>query len=298
MSYRSVTMKPHSSPPGLPLPSRRASLLAGLGTLLHPLEGLAQTGAIRFGLTPVFLDDRVRLLRQWSRYLETELGARVQFVQFGAYNQVVDALRAGQLDFAWICGYPYVLHQRELQLVAVPRWRGKPLYQSYLIVDAASTIHGVEELRGRNFAYSDPLSNSGFLYIQHLLRSRHHDPTRFFGRDFFTYSHRHVVEAVSQGLAEAGAVDGYVWETLAELMPDMTSRTRVLLRSPDFGFPPIVAPLGTPARRVARFAAALANMPHTADGQTVLGDLRLDGFGPAPAGLFSGIADMARGQRG
>jgi hypothetical protein len=36
---------------------------------------------------------------------------------------------------AIICGFPYVVHHAELQLVAVPLWHHKPLYQSYLIID-------------------------------------------------------------------------------------------------------------------------------------------------------------------
>lgn len=280
-----------------PRSSRRAWLAAGLAGTLVPPWARARSRALRFGLTPVFLDDRVRLLRLWARYLEARLGKPIEFVQFSAYNQVMDALRASQLDFAWICGYPYVLHRAELQLVTVPLWRGKPVYQSYLITDTSSAIASVEELRGRTFAYSDPLSNSGFLYVQHLLRSRQQDPSRYFSRSFFTYSHRHVVEAVAQGLAVAGAVDGYVWETLAEVLPDMAGNTRVLLRSPDFGFPPIVAPRGTAEPIAQRFARALQDMNKHSEGQAVLGELRLDGFAAPQPGLFSSIEAMARAHK-
>lgn len=277
---------------------RRDSLAAGVVALgLWPILGRGQPRPIRFGLTPVFLDDRVRLLRQWAQYLEGELGRAVLFVQFGSYTQVMDALRAGQLDLAWVCGYPYVLQRQELQLVSVPLWRRAPVYQSYLIADELSTVRTVDDLRARTFAYSDPLSNSGFLYVQHLLRGRQHDPSSYFKRSFFTYSHRHVVDAVSQGLAEAGAVDGYVWETLAELSPAVTARTRVLMRSPDFGFPPIVAPRSRPAAQVTEFAHALKNMAAHPTGQRILQDLRLDGFADATPGLFDSIAAMSREQR-
>lgn len=277
--------------------NRRDCFAAAVALAIAPGMVGAQSHPIRFGLTPVFLDDRVRLLRQWARYLENELGTSVVFVQFGSYAQVMDALRADQLDLAWICGYPYVLYQQELRLVSVPLWRKAPVYQSYLIVDKSSTVRTVDDLRARTFAYSDPLSNSGFLFVQHLLRSRDHDPSTYFKRPFFTYSHRHVVDAVSQGLAEAGAVDGYIWETLAEIAPAVTSQTRVMLRSPDFGFPPIVAPAGATRTAVARYAQALKRMPDSIVGQLVLKELRLDGFGDPVPGLFDTIAEMARHQR-
>ena len=277
--------------------NRRHCLVTAAAVAAAPfVHAKAGNSVLRVGLTPVFLDERQRLLKLWREYLETALGTPVEFVQQGTYAQVLDVLRSGQVHFAWICGYPYVLRQRELQLVAVPQWRGRPLYQSYLIVDAAGKLATLRELRGRTFAYSDPLSNSGFLYMQHLLRSQGQDPGRFFARSFFTHSHRHVVEAVAEGLAEAGSVDGYVWETLAELYPSLTERTRVIQKSPDFGFPPIVAAAHVGAADLRSFAKALFDMPAHASGRAVLAELRLDRFVTAEPALFRSIADMARGQ--
>jgi phosphonate transport system substrate-binding protein len=277
--------------------SRRAVLVSGAACAVAPLA-LGAQAATRIGLTPVFLDDRLRLLQRWRGYLETALGTAVEFVQRATYGQVLDVLRTGQVQFAWICGYPYVLHRHELRLVAVPHWRGRPLYQSYLIADASRPYDGLESLRGRSFAYSDPLSNSGFLYMQHLLRRQGEDPAHYFSRSFFAHSHRHVVEAVADGLADGGAVDGYVWETLAELRPSLTGRTRVLRRSPDFGFPPIVAGPQVSARAAAAFADALMAMSEHPLGRSVLAELRLDRFAPGDVRLFDGIAEMARGQGG
>ena len=279
---------------------RRPWLAGAAAAVLMPLPLLRARAedrpVLRFGLTPVFLDERTRLLQRWRDYLEPALQASVTFVQRGTYGQVMDAVRGGEAHFAWICGYPYVLHQRELALVAVPQWRGRPLFQSYLIADATGRVRTLADLRGASFAYSDPLSNSGFLYMQHRLRGLGEDSTRFFGRSFFTHSHRHVVEAVAAGLADGGSVDGYVWETLAELQPELTARTRVVDRSPDFGFPPIVAGARTEPARVRAFAAALLAMSQNPAGQAVLRELRLDRFVSAEPALFAGIAAMARQQ--
>jgi phosphonate transport system substrate-binding protein len=277
-------------------PNRRRLCAAIAISLPMPARAAPGRRVIRFGLTPVFLDDRLGVLQLWRQYLNETLRIPVEFVQRSSYTQVVDSLRFGDVDFAWICGYPYVLHQRALALVAVPRWRGRPLYQSYLIADSRGSVRSLGELRGRRFAYSDPLSNSGFLYIQHLLRRTGNDPTRYFGRTLFTYSHRYVVEAVADGLVDAGAVDGYVWETLTELKPQLGARTRVVERSPDFGFPPIVAGAGTAAADISAFGAALLGMPRHPLGRKVLAELRLDGFDEATPALFDEIAAMARGQ--
>lgn len=249
---------------------------------------------IRIGLTPVFLDDQMSFLTDWKRWLEVKLGRAVIFVQRGNYREVVDLVRTGKLDFAWVCGYPYVRHQRELRLVAVPLWRGGPYYHSYIIVPADDTrSNSLIELRGKIFAFSDPDSNSGYLYPRYLLTTRKEDPSNFFARSFFTWAHRKVVEAVGVALADGGAVDGYVWETLAEVRPELTRATRIIERSPALGYPPFVARADIPAAQFERFRAVLLGMATDPAGEELLRRLHLDGFIAGEPALFADIARMA-----
>ncbi|HQZ01754.1 MAG TPA: PhnD/SsuA/transferrin family substrate-binding protein [Thauera sp.] len=261
---------------------------------LGVLTAHAQETPIRIGLTPVFLDDQMSFLSQWRRWLEARLGRAVVFVQRGNYREVIDLIRAGRLDFAWVCGYPYVRHRDELKLVAVPLWRGGPYYHSYLIVPADDTRTAtLSDLRGKVFAYSDPDSNSGYLYPRYLLTTRGENPANFFSRSFFTWAHRKVVEAVGIALADGGAVDGYVWETLAELHPDLTRATRVIERSPLLGYPPFVARADISTVELERFRAVLLDMAADTDGLGLLKQLHLDGFIPGQPALFDEIARMA-----
>lgn len=248
---------------------------------------------LRFGITAVFLYDRLRMLARWRSYLEGATGARIEFIQRGVYSPIIDGLRAGQIDFAWVCGYPYVLHASELRLIAVPVWRGRPLYQSYLIAGAKSNAASLADLRRRSFAFSDPLSNSGYLYIRYLLAQQKLRVEDYFSRSFFAHSHPNVVEAVAEGLAEGGAVDGYVWDVLADVRPALTARTRVLQRSPDFGFPPIVAAAHVDRATRERMQRALLAMHAAPDGRAVLDELRLDRLDAGTPQLFDSIQRMA-----
>ncbi|MDO8934085.1 MAG: PhnD/SsuA/transferrin family substrate-binding protein [Rhodocyclaceae bacterium] len=251
-------------------------------------------GTLRIGLTPVFLDDQVSFTARWRRWLEEQLGRPVVFVQRGNYRDVVDLVRGGKIDFAWLCGYPYMRHRREMRLVAVPLWRGQPHYQSYLIADARNTgIRSLAELRGTVFAYSDPDSNSGYLYPQYALTQAGQNPATYFSRTFFTWAHRKVVEAVSIGLSSGGAVDGYVWETLAETAPDLARGTRIIDKSPFLGYPPFVARNDIPEADLRHFRAVLLGMAGNAQGAALLERLRLDGFIPGTPDLYDGIARMA-----
>jgi phosphonate transport system substrate-binding protein len=280
----------------LSIPRRRICLgAAGALVFASRAARAAADAQVRIGLTPVFLDDQVGFLAQWRRWLETKLGRGVEFVQRGNYREVVDLVRTGRLDFAWICGYPYVRYRRELTLVATPKWRGGPYYHSYIIVPAEDTgSASLLDLRGRVFAYSDPDSNSGCLFPRYQLTVHGENPSRFFARTFFTWAHRKVVEAVAAGLATGGAVDGYVWETLAELSPALTRGTRIIERSPPLGHPPFVARADIAPAELERFRSVLLGMAGDPTGEALLRRLSLEGFMATAPSLYDDIARMAQ----
>lgn len=251
------------------------------------------------GLTPVFLDDQVRFLKDWQVYLEARLQRPVVFVQRGSYREIIDLTLKDRVHFAWLCGFPFVRNRDRMRLLAVPVYHGKPLYQSYLIVSAKDqTTQNLLDLRDRVFAYSDPDSNSGFLYPQYQLIRQGIRPDAHFRRSFFTYSHGNVVEAVAARVAHGGAVDGYVWDTLLLSRPELVDQTRIVERSPWFGFPPLVAAPGTSNDDLKVMQAVLLGMHADGDGKTLLRRLNLDRFEAGALPLFDDIARMARAVNG
>lgn len=221
--------------------SRRAFVSwAGMtAALARPLPAWARA-EFRIGLTPVCLTSDLDVTDGIRNYLSQAMSCPVEVVTRQTYEEITALLISGQLDAAWICGYPFVANRPRLELVAVPVWRGEPLYQSYLIVghDRAPCA-GIDDLQSDIHAFSDPNSNSGYLVTAALLAQRHRRPADFFRKTFFTYAHRDVVRAVASGLADSGSVDGYVWEVLAEAEPELTARTRVVSHSKWLGFPPV-----------------------------------------------------------
>jgi phosphonate transport system substrate-binding protein len=255
----------------------------------------AEPTAVRFGLTAVVVREDLQLYDRWSAYLSGRIGRPVRFVQARSYREIMGLLEAGGLDFGWICGYPFV-QKREpefLELLAVPVFEGEPLYRSYIIVPRDSPATALTDLEGRVFALSDPDSNSGYLVPQAMLARMGHRPDNFFRLSFFTYSHAETVEAVAAGLADGAAVDSYVWEYLDKTQPDLTARTRVIMRSGTFGFPPLVSRLGIDPELRSGMAAALTGMTAEPEGRELLGALALDRFGMFPESLFDSIRRMA-----
>ncbi len=281
---------------------KRRELLLG-GAAAAAFGALAsekpEKGAARIGLSPVFVDDQLAFLTNWRSYLEQALERPVQFVQRRSYREIMDLLLEQRLEFAWICGYPYVRNRAELQLVAVPVSEGRPTYHSYLLVPATDRgTNSILDLRGKVFAFSDPDSNSGFLYPNYELVSLAEPPDRFFGKTFFTWAHRNTVEAIAAGLAHGGAVDSYVWETLRRYRPETAAHTRVAARSPEFGHTPFVARRGVPSRDWLALQRALTGMRDSPSGRALLEKLNLDGFVPGADSLYEGIARMMAAVKG
>ncbi|MBU0585575.1 MAG: PhnD/SsuA/transferrin family substrate-binding protein [Alphaproteobacteria bacterium] len=283
--------------------SRRAALrLAGAGALCAGGGRLARAQpqeVIRFGLTPVFLTNDLELLNALQAYLATETGYEIELITRRTYQEVTALLVSGQLDAAWICGYPFVHYRDQLELVAVPDWNGKPLYQSYLIVSSERQATSLDDLAGDIHAFSDPDSNSGYLVTRTLLFERGLDPDVFFRKTMFTYGHRNVIRAVASGLAQSGSVDGYVWEVMREIEPDLVNRTRPLRKSEWLGFPPVATSKALAhSRRIDALTRALLSMAQSQEGQRVLGMLRLTGFENADPSIFDGIATKVAMLRG
>ena len=275
---------------------RRRWCIGGLvaSPWLMPAVRAAGLDRVRIGLTPVILADQVAFLGRWARYLGGRIGAEVDFVARDSYQTILDLLLSGQVDAAWICGYPFVRFEQEFKLFAVPLYRGEPLYQAYLIRPAGTAeVRGWADLKDRVLAYSDPLSNSGWLVAQAQLAKAGLSP-RDLRRGFFTHGHRNVAEAVAARLAHAGSIDGYVWETMkAQGMPAV-SKTEVVWRSDSFGFPPLVTRRKATNPNLQALKNALLKMSEDRSGQELLQALNLTGFTEGSPSLFESIRRQAQ----
>lgn len=269
--------------------------LAAATVLMSRFSVVAASEPVRFGLTPVFLESDVKLLAELKEYLQSALKRPVQLIKKRTYQDITLMLLSGELDAAWICGFPFIRHRGQLELVAVPVYQGEPLYRSYVIVNEDFAAKSFNDLRGSIHAFSDPDSNSGFLVTRALLASIDERPESFFSKSFFTYGHRNVVRAVSSGLAHSGSVDGYVWDVLTETEPHLTQRTRVHRKSELLGFPPIACNRAAAKRLLTHeISIAFENMKNDPIGQSVLKRLYLDGFTLGHPSLFDGIAALYR----
>ena len=271
---------------------RRTWITAGAGWLAGSVaRGSTPRPRLRIGLTAVILADEAAFLARWAAYLGPRLGGEVVFLSRDEYQRLHDMLNAGQINVLWTCGYPYVRFRKQLHLLAVPLYHGRPTYQSYLIRHKGdASIRGWSDVRGKVFAYSDPLSNSGWLVAQGELAKVGIGPHDF-KRTFFAHGHSHVAEAVAARLADAGSIDGYVWETMRLQGMPAVAETDVIWKSQHHGFPPLVTAVNGWTPQARALQATLLAMGNDAEGRALLQALNLDGF---IAGSFADFESIYR----
>ena len=233
-------------------------------------------------------------------YLARQLDRPVELLQRPTYAEINELLRTGQADIGFICGGAYVEGEREgyMELLAVPEIGGITTYRALIIVPADSPYQSFDDLRGRRLAFTDPLSNSGRLYVEYRLAQMGETPESFFKEVIYTYSHDNSIRAVAQDIVDGATVDSLVFDALARSEPDLGKRLRVIERSQPFGIPPVVVhPELDPALKAA-VQKALLDMHTDLQGQPALAVLHVDRFvSPTPA-AYEGIRQMAAQVRG
>lgn len=274
-------------------------ILSGLIILFAPstLRAEENPQPIRFGLTPAVIHNQYGLLTDWREYLQKKLGRPVEFVSRDSYRETIDLIKRKKIDFAWVSDYPYVYleDKRLARLLVTPLYQGRPYYCSYLIAPASDfKTKSLPQLKGKIFAYADPYSNSGYLVPRYQLQQAGEDPNRFFRKTFFTWGHRRIVEAVAQGLADAGSLDSFVWDTLSIIQPELTGQTRIVAKSPEYGFPPIVSRHTLSRADSTAMRQALLGMANDQEGARLLKQLNLSGFAPGDARLYDEVRKMMR----
>ncbi len=232
--------------------------------------------------------------------LSRRLNRPVELLQRPTYAEINELIRTGQADLAFVCGGAFVEGEREryMELLVAPQVKGKVTYQALVIVPATSTARIFADLRGSKFAFTDPLSNSGRLYVTWLLRQQGETPDAFFGETIFTYSHDNSVQAVAEGIVDGATVDSLVYDYLMARDPEIAAHTRVLLRSPDFGIPPVVVHADLDPALKEELRAALIHLADDEQGRQALSALHVDRFTRVDVALYDGIREMAAPLRG
>ncbi len=232
---------------------------------------------------------------QLLKYLGEKLGRPVLLEQRSSYAETNDLIRVKSVDLAFVCSYAYVLGNKDfgMKLLVVPQMRGQTVYHSYIIVPDQSDARGLEDLRGKVFAFTDPLSNSGRLAPTYMLAQLGETPESFFAEYIFTYSHDNSIEAVAAGLVDGAAVDSLVYQYMLTQDIEYGQRTRIIGVSQPYGIPPVVVPSDLDPQLEEELRRVLLEMHTDPEGKDILRQLIIDRFVTGSDDMYDSIREVA-----
>lgn len=227
-------------------------------------------------------------------YVSEKIGRPVKLVQRKNYQEMTELIKKGYVDAAFVCSGVYAKgrDQYGMELLVVPVVNGETVYYSYTIVAADSGIASFEQLKGKSFAFSDPLSNSGYLVPNYILARIGESPDTFFKLYIFTYSHDKSIEAVAEKLVDAANVDSLIWDYANARDPKFTSKTKIIRKSPPYGIPPVVVPRDIDPELKSKLRETFLHMHEDEKGRAILRKIAIDKFVLIDDAAYDSIREM------
>ena len=208
----------------------------------------------------------------------------------------------GEIHILWLCGLPYVEKadrvETGLELLAVPiprgpRYQGKPIYYSDVIVRRDRPFKNFLDLRGMSWAYNEPRSHSGFNAVRaYLAELGHFD--NFFGTVVESGTHSVSLEMVWAGRVDGAAIDSTVLEWLMAEREQLAGEIRVIDTIGPSPVPPWVISRQVPASLRNDIHNLLLSMHTEAFGKVMLNQARIERFVAAHDRDYDLIRAMAR----
>jgi phosphonate transport system substrate-binding protein len=256
---------------------------------------VAASDKLRIGLIPS--EDSQAMIessKQVLSTLESKLGMPVEPFVATDYNGIIEALRAGKLDVAYLGPFSYVLATSvadvEAFAVAVTKKTGQSAYKSLILARKDSGIHQLSDLKGHTFAFVDPSSASGHLFPKAGLEQAGFDPGTLFSRVIFSGSHDASILAVANQKVDAAAVaDRILANAVAKGLVKQDDFDVVWSSRPIPESPMVWRKNLDPALKQ-NVAAALASIKHVPWGDQG----QLDGFQPTTDAAYDVVRDTAK----
>lgn len=232
--------------------------------------------------------------KQLLDYIGEKLQRPVEFVDRGDYAEINKLIATGDVDLAFVCGGPYVEGHDKfgMQLLVAPQSHAGTVYYSYIIVSIDSPINSFEGLRGKSFAFTDPLSNSGKLVPMYMLAKMGETPDSYFKSHIYTHKHDKSIMAVAQKIVDAAAVDSLIWEYVNQANPELTAKTKIIAKSPPYGIPPVVVRPGLDPEFKRQLREIFLDIHKDARGREILDKMQIDKFVIIDDAAYNSIREM------
>ena len=279
----------------------RRSLLAlsAAGALSMGTPLTAQETSLRLAFIPQ--ENPYKLLGDIAAitgWLADQIGVPVEGFVTIDHAAAVEALRNGDADISFMGALPFVLAEAEIGAVPLLSevYRDAPSYTGRIFVRRDSGIETLADLRDKDIAFADPISESGYLYplaefVDAGLIAATNEADAFFGRVFFAGGYQQAMQAMAEGLVDAAGASQYADLLLS---PEQQAQVTWIAESDPIPSHVVIARPGLDAGLRARLVDAMLrlNAPENRDLLRYL--YGPDGYVRADSAYYEGVRAMAR----
>ena len=231
-----------------------------------------------------------------GKYLEKELGVKVEWTPVTDYAAAVEAVVNKKIDLAWFGGFTFVQANVRSggRIVPLVQREEDEKFRSVFITDAKSGIGKLEDLKGKTLSFGSASSTSGHLMPRSFLLAAKINPDTDLKRISFSGAHDATVAAVASGKVDAGALNISVWEKLVAEKKVDTAEVKVFFTTPPYYDYNWSVHADMPAATKEKLKAAFLKLnPSTPEGKEILDLQRATKFVPTQPENYTGIKAAA-----
>jgi len=211
------------------------------------------------------------------------------------YIDLVVAMGERRADVGFLNTMAYLLAHEEYgaqAVLAVERGDHLQRYRAMIIAHAGSGIDDVKALEGKQIAYVDVHSVSGYVMPAMLLQAQGVHPSEIIKAG----THEGVVRMVYEQKADAGFTFQDARTRLASEFPDVMEQVVVVATTDEVPNEPVVFRKGVPAKVRERIVTAMEALIQTDEGRAVFADLnQITGLHPVTDADYDPIRGALQG---
>ena len=267
-------------------------------TALTALAATAHAQAV-FKMTAIPDEAPTELARKAAplvKYLEQQLGMKVEFTPVSDYAAAVEALVNKQVDMAWYGGFTFVqanIRSGGKVIPLVQREEDEKFRSVFITSDP--DIKTLADLKGKTVSFGSQSSTSGHLMPRSVLLQANIDPDKDFKRVAYSGAHDATIAAVAAGKVDAGALNVSVWDKFVADKKVDTTKVKVIFTTPPYFDYNWTVHADMPAAQREKLTKAFLSLnPATPEGKEVLDLQRATRFVPTKAENYKGIESAGR----
>jgi len=233
-----------------------------------------------------------------ANFVGEQLGVEAELYTATDYSGIIEAMRSGEADVAWLGPLSYVLASQRANAEAIAvqlteEGSDKPTYKSFIITQADSDVQSLEDLRGKTFAFVDPTSTSGNLFPRQGFEEAGMDPDEDLAEATFAGGHDASALAVANGDVDAGAVASNTYESMVAEGVIEEGQVRIIWESDPIPESPIAVRGDMPAEAKSRIKEVFVGMKPEDVGKEEISPDGAIGYVEAEDSDYDVIRDLA-----